>query len=84
MLALFGFIGGLVRAVLGLLKHYSINKKTKFKINYLIITLIGSAIIGMFASLAITTNYTVSLISGYMGIDVIENLVKVYKKKLNF
>jgi len=82
LLAFFGFLGGLTRAVVGLLKHYRINRRTKFKLNYLIITLIGSAVIGVFASLLITTNYSLSLVAGYVGIDIIENLVKIYRKKL--
>ncbi len=81
--AIFGLIGGIARAFVGLLKHYRINKKTKFKPSYLIITIIGAGIIGIFTSLVITANYTISLISGYVGIDIIENLVKIYKKKLN-
>ena len=81
--AFFGLLGGITRALVGLLKHYRINKNTKFRLSYLIVTMIGAAIIGMFTSLAITTNYTLSLVSGYVGIDIIENLVKIYKKKLN-
>jgi len=81
-LALFGLLGGITRAVVGILKHYRISKRTKFRPIYLIITLLGSAIIGMSASLAITTNYALSLVAGYMGIDIIENLIKIYRKKL--
>ena len=80
---IFGFLGGLTRAFVGLLKHYRINKNTKFRFNYLMITLLGSAIIGVFTSLLITTDYKVSLVSGYIGIDIIENLIKAYKKKIS-
>ncbi|MBS3175550.1 hypothetical protein J4440_06740 [Candidatus Woesearchaeota archaeon] len=81
--ALFGLIGGVARALIGLLKIYRINNKNKLKISYLLITIIASGFIGMFVSLIITSNYTLSLVSGYVGIDIIENLVKIYRKKLN-
>ncbi len=81
--ALFGFVGGLTRSFVGLLKHYRINKNTKFRFNYLLITLIGSSVIGAFTSLVIISDYKLSLIAGYVGIDFIENLVKAYKKKVN-
>ncbi len=81
--ALFGLIGGIARALLGLLKHYRISKKTKFKINYLAITIVVSGFIGMFVSLTVTSSYTLSLVSGYVGIDVVDNLIKIYRKKLN-
>ena len=81
--ATFGLIGGLARAFFGLLKHYRIDKKTRFRFNYLIISLLGSAVIGIFTSLLITTDYKISLVAGYVGIDIIENLIKAYKKKLS-
>ena len=82
--ALFGLIGGIARALIGLLKHYRIYKKTKFSFNYFLITILVSGFIGMFVSLVITSNYSLSLISGYVGIDIIENLVKIYRRKLDF
>lgn len=78
---LFGLVGGLIRAVVGIVKHYKINKKTKFKPIYFIITLIASAIIGALVSLSLSTNYFVNLMAGYAGIDLLENLLKIGKKK---
>jgi fluoride ion exporter CrcB/FEX len=82
--AIFGLVGGLARSIVGLLKHYRINHKTKFKLNYLLITLLGSAIIGSFSSLILFSDFKLSLIAGYVGIDIIENLVKAYRKKISF
>ena len=79
--ALFGLLGGLIRGVVGLLKHYRINTKTKFKTTYFIITLIASGIIGALVSLSLSTNYFVNLLAGYAGIDLLENLLKIGKKK---
>ncbi|HLC85816.1 MAG TPA: hypothetical protein VJG30_00825 [Candidatus Nanoarchaeia archaeon] len=80
--ALFGLLGGITRALLGLLKHYRINHKTKFKPSYLLVTILVSGFVGMFVSLVVTSNYALSLVSGYVGIDIVENLVKIYRKKL--
>ncbi len=82
--ALFGLLGGIARSFVGLIKHYRINRKTKFKLFYLLVTIMGAGIIGAFVSLVVNTDYKISLISGYVGIDIVENLVKAYKKKLNF
>lgn len=81
--ALFGLLGGITRALLGLLKYYRINHRTKFKLSYLFVTILVSGFVGMFVSLVVTSNYALSLVSGYVGIDIIENLVKIYRKKLN-
>lgn len=79
--ALFGLLGGLIRGIVGLLKYYRISTKTNFKITYFVITLILSAIIGMVISTALSANYLVNLIAGYAGIDLLENLMKIVKKK---
>ena len=79
--AIFGLIGGLIRAVVGLLKKYRIDRKINFKFFYLIVTLALSALIGIFLSLAFSSNYIVNLVVGYAGIDFLENIVKIIKKK---
>ncbi len=79
--AIFGLLGGLIRALVGILKYYKINKKTKLKPAYLLVTITISAIIGIITSTALSTNYIVNLVVGYAGIDFLENLVKIIKKK---
>ncbi len=79
--ALFGAIGGLIRALVGLLKYYRIDKNTKFKINYFLVTLVVSALIGTFVSLAFSASYIISLVIGYAGTDLLENLVRILKRK---
>ena len=81
--ALFGLLGGMTRALIGLLKHYRVDKKAKFKLNYMVLSIIISGFVGMFVSLIVTSNYSLSLVSGYVGIDIIESILKIYKKKLN-
>lgn len=79
--ALFGLVGGLIRAVFGIIKHYKLNKKVKFKIVYLIITLIISALIGAITSASLTTNHLINLVVGYAGIDFLESVMKITLKK---
>lgn len=78
--ALFGLLGGLIRAIVGIFKHYKINKKTKFNLTYLLITIIISGIIGALASAAFSTDYIINLAIGYAGIDFLEGLLKIIKK----
>ena len=80
--ALFGLLGGTIRAVVGLIKYYRIKKSKKLKIKYLIITLIISGIIGMITSLSLSTNHLLNLVAGYAGIDLLENIVKMIKKQI--
>ncbi len=79
--ALFGLLGGIIRAVVGILKHYRADKKTKLRPYYLISTLIISAAIGLVASVALSTNYIINLVAGYAGIDLLEGLLKIAAKK---
>lgn len=80
--ALFGLLGGAIRASIGILKHLrSHNKTKKFKTKYLITTLIVSAIIGLITSLGLTTNHLINIVIGYAGIDFLESLLKIVKKE---
>ena len=82
MLALgiiFGFVGGVIRACIGLLKKSS---KKKVSLRYLLSTLISSGMIGLFASIFTTGDLKVSLLAGYGGIDFIEGLWKLQMKKI--
>jgi hypothetical protein len=78
--ALFGFIGGLTRACVGFMKNRYQNKKIKFKSNSFWFTFIASGIIGLFAGLLVSTNFTLSLLAGYAGTDFIENVYKIKRK----
>ena len=80
--ALFGFIGGLTRAFVGLLKYKQIPKaKRKFRIDYLFFTLIASGVIGIFCGLLVATEFKLSLLAGYAGTDFIESIYKIKRKQ---
>lgn len=81
--AIFGAIGGITRAFVGLLKYYRVQpkKKGKFSFSEFSFTIIASAIIGLFMGLLIATNFALSLLAGYAGTDLIESIYKIYKVK---
>ena len=82
--ALFGAIGGITRAFVGLLKYYKSlpkTKKGKFSLPEFSFTIIASAIIGVFMGLLIATNFALSLLAGYAGTDLIESIYKIKSKQ---
>lgn len=76
-----GAIGGLARSVVGIVKHFSTEKNPVFDTKYFFITLIGSSLIGAFVGVLMPSDYRIVLASGYLGIDVVEGLVKSYIHK---
>jgi len=78
---LFGFIGGLTRAFVGILKHRLPKKKDKFKPVELAFTIIASGIIGLFCGLLVATDFKLSLLAGYAGTDLIEGIYKIRRKQ---
>ena len=78
---LFGAVGGVARAFVGLMKRQRRKKKDRFKPYYLTITLIGAAFIGLFCGLLISTNFALTLLAGYAGIDFIEGVFKAKNRK---
>lgn len=72
----FGLVGGLVRASVGLLKLKKL-KTEPFKLAYLISTLVGASIVGLFVGLVIATDFKLSLLAGYAGTDFIESIYKL-------
>ena len=77
-----GFLGGVVRALVGITKHGVFLKKEKFKPKYFFITIIISGIIGTFTSILVAYDYRIALLAGYAGSDILEGLYKAQKLKL--
>ena len=80
-LTLFGFFGGLIRSVVGLLKHRVFTGKEKFKKGKFLFTLIASGAIGMFCALLTIGDYRFALLAGYAGTDLIQGLYKLTGKQ---
>ena len=78
--ALFGFVGGITRACVGVFKHKAYTKK-KFKTIYFLWTIALSGMIGIFCGLFFPSNHKFALLAGYAGTDLIEGLYKSFRKK---
>jgi fluoride ion exporter CrcB/FEX len=77
--ALLGALGGLARSCVGLLKALRNNVEIDWA--HTTVTIIASAIIGSTAGLIFNSDYKISLIAGYIGTDLLENIAKIFLKK---
>ena len=78
VVVLVGAAGGLVRALVGVLKYMEQNKEAqKFRIGYLLFSVLVSAIIGGFAGALCEGNWKLAGLAGYAGADFIESLYKI-------
>jgi len=75
--ALFGGIGGALRALVGISK--SLKKKQKPNLLYFIITPIIAVIFGIVAGLLLPFDERVALVVGYAGTDVLEGIAKIFR-----
>jgi fluoride ion exporter CrcB/FEX len=80
ILTLFGMFGGIVRAIVGLLKHKVFSGKEKFKSGKFWLTIIISGLIGIFCALLLIDDFRVALLAGYAGTDLIQGIYKTVKK----
>jgi len=80
LLALFGLFGGMIRAIVGMLKHKVFSAKGRFKPWRLITSLVASSLIGLFCALMIVEDYRIVLLAGYAGTDLIQGIYTVVKK----
>ena len=69
-----GVLGGLVRALYGLLK--AINEGILVNKGYFIITLITSGVIGGMLGVVFNIDFRIATLAGYVGTDVLENVFK--------
>ena len=75
-----GFTGGVIRGLVGFIKHQYSYKNVGFNFPYFILMMFLSGIIGVLAGSLIKNNPTFSLIAGYAGGDFIENIYKTISK----
>ncbi len=85
-----GFAGGVIRGLVGFIKHYYSYKNVSFKLNYFLTMSFLSGIIGLLAVAAVkevgftllgTFTPALAFIIGYAGGDFIENIYKIIIKK---
>ncbi|MEK6940462.1 MAG: hypothetical protein AABW49_01005 [Nanoarchaeota archaeon] len=79
--AFYGLLGGFVRGLVGFYKDYKANNKANFNYIYFLVTVLTSSIIGAFVAFTMVTDYRISILAGYAGIDLLENIIKIYNRK---
>ena len=75
LIMLGGMAGGLVRAMVGILK--SIRFGRKMSPRYFMASILVSALIGIIAGLFVADDLRFAILAGYAGSDFIEGLYKV-------
>jgi len=78
-----GFLGGLIRGLMGISKKISASpsKKKVLRKDYLAVTLLSSGGLGLLVGVFIADDIRFALLAGYAGTDFIENLYKIKMKK---
>ncbi|MBI2564645.1 hypothetical protein HYV79_01500 [Candidatus Woesearchaeota archaeon] len=74
--AILGFLGGLVRSLVGLSKAMA--QKKKIMPAYWTATIITSSIIGIFTGIIFDFDHRLSLLAGYAGTDLLEGIYKSF------
>jgi len=69
-----GLLGGLARALYGLLKATS--RGVEVHVWHFLITLIVSAFLGAMLGLVFNSDYRYAALAGYVGTDILENIFK--------
>jgi len=79
---LLGVLGGLVRALVGILKYMERNRKEKsIRLWYVVFSLLVSAIVGGLAGILVEGDWRLAIAAGYAGTDFIEGLYKIKMKQ---
>lgn len=81
LLLLTGFCGGVIRGLVGFIKHQFSFKDVSFNVLYFFAMIVLSGIVGMVIAYAINKDPVFSFIVGYAGGDIIENTYKTIFKK---
>ncbi len=81
-----GFLGGLIRGLVGISKviQASPSKKKKIRKDYLAVSLLASGGLGLMVGVFIADDVRFALLAGYAGSDFLENLYKIKMKKMNW
>ncbi|OGM05477.1 hypothetical protein A2124_04475 [Candidatus Woesebacteria bacterium GWB1_37_5] len=79
---LFGILGGLVRALVGIVKYFEKNKQNqKIRFWYLTSSLFVAALVGGIAGAIANGDWRLAIIAGYAGTDFLEGLYKIRQKQ---
>jgi hypothetical protein len=93
LIVLAAFSGGILRGLVGFIKHQFSYKDVGFKLNYFLGMAFLSGVVGLLAAIVIkeigftllgSFTPTLSFIVGYAGGDFIENIYKIIINKSSF
>ena len=78
-----GFLGGLIRAAVGILKWQTRapTKRMKFSAHYLVASVLLAGLLGVVAGLYIQNDPRFAVLAGYAGTDFIEGLYRAKFRK---
>jgi len=77
-----GILGGLTRALVGLVKYFEKNKQNqKVRFWYLTFSLLVAALVGGVAGVLSGNDWRLAIIAGYAGTDFLESIYKIKKKQ---
>jgi len=71
-----GFVGGIARGLSGFLKNRQSKPGAKFNYSYFFTSVFFSGILGGIAGALAESSWKTAFLSGYAGIDFLENLYK--------
>ncbi|OGG18944.1 hypothetical protein A3D78_05815 [Candidatus Gottesmanbacteria bacterium RIFCSPHIGHO2_02_FULL_39_14] len=73
-----GMAGGLLRALVGLVKSQSFQqKKWEYKPFYFWVTVFTAAVLGMISGILVETSWKLAFLAGYAGSDFLESMYKL-------
>lgn len=82
-LFLFGVLGGLIRALVGIAKYYERNRsENTIRFWYLFFTLLAAGLVGGIGGIIADGDWRLALLMGYAGTDFLEGLYKIKMKSI--
>ena len=73
-----GMAGGLLRALVGLVKSQSFQQKNwKYQPFYFWVTVFTAAVLGMISGILVETSWKLAFLAGYAGSDFLESMYKL-------
>lgn len=81
-----GFLGGVIRGLVGITKYVNAtpSKKRKVRKEWIVLSLLSSGGMGLLAGVFIANDVKFALVAGYAGTDFIESMFKIKMKTQNW
>ncbi len=81
-----GFLGGVIRGLVGITKYVNAtpSKKRKVRREWIVLSLLSSGGMGLLAGVFIANDVKFALVAGYAGTDFVESMFKIKMKTQNW